>query len=495
MKKNLKIAACYIRVSTDKQEELSPDSQLKEIKKWAKDNGYILSNEYIFMENEGVSGRKAAKRDEFQRMIAIAKTKPKPFDAILVWKFSRFARNQEESTFYKGLLRKKLNIDVISISEPIIEGMFGRLIEMIIEWFDEYYSVNLSGEVMRGMTEKATRGGYQSDTPYGYRMDKETHIPVVIPDEADVVKHIFTSFAAGSSASSIARGLNAKGVRTKRGNSWELRTIDYVLSNPFYMGSVRWNRQHHESHTIKDSSEWIIAPGMHEAIISEELFGQAQALMAKRTSMRKIGERGVGNKYWLSGLIKCDTCGSSLFAGGKTSGGTRYLQCGAYVKGKCQVSHAVTERKIIDGMITALTMMLKSSDLSSYAKAAIVPTRLPETKHLEDALARLVQKEARIKQAYMDGIDTIDEYRANKQLLTDERIRIKNDIDNILNSKPEKIEQIDLPKEIQSIIDLLKSNVENDLKSDAIRSVIDHLVYVKKENRLDIHLVDSLKTL
>ena len=158
MKKELKTAAAYIRVSTDKQEELSPTSQLKEIKKWAKDNGYILTNEYIFMENEGVSGRKADNRLEFQRMIATAKTKPKPFDAIILWKFSRFARNQEESTFYKGLLRRKLGIDVISISEPILEGMFGRLIEMIIEWFDEYYSVNLSGEVMRGMTEKAHRG-------------------------------------------------------------------------------------------------------------------------------------------------------------------------------------------------------------------------------------------------------------------------------------------------------------------------------------------------
>lgn len=90
-------------------------------------------------------------------MISLAKNKPKPFDAILVWKYSRFARNQEESIVYKSLLRKQCNIDIISVSEPVLDGPFGSLIERIIEWMDEYYSVRLSGEVTRGMTEKALR--------------------------------------------------------------------------------------------------------------------------------------------------------------------------------------------------------------------------------------------------------------------------------------------------------------------------------------------------
>jgi len=128
MNNELKTAACYIRVSTDKQEELSPASQLKEIRKWAKDNGYILTDDYIFMENEGISGRKADKRPEFQRMIATAKVSPRPFDTIIVWKFSRFARNQEESIVYKSLLKKK-GVSVISISEPIIDDVFGSLIK------------------------------------------------------------------------------------------------------------------------------------------------------------------------------------------------------------------------------------------------------------------------------------------------------------------------------------------------------------------------------
>ena len=162
----LKTAAAYIRVSTDNQTELSPDSQIKEIRKYAKQHGYIVPNEYIFRD-DGISGRRAEKRPEFIRMIAIAKQKPAPFCAVLLWKFSRFARNQEESIFYKGMLSRN-NVEVKSISEPILDGPFGSLIERIIEWFDEFYSINLSGEVKRGMTERVERGGAVSITAFGY---------------------------------------------------------------------------------------------------------------------------------------------------------------------------------------------------------------------------------------------------------------------------------------------------------------------------------------
>ena len=73
-------------------------------------------------------------------MIALAKSKEHPIDTIIVWKFSRFARNQEESIVYKSLLKKN-DVDVVSISEPLVDGPFGSLIERIIEWMDEYYSI------------------------------------------------------------------------------------------------------------------------------------------------------------------------------------------------------------------------------------------------------------------------------------------------------------------------------------------------------------------
>lgn len=158
----------------------------------AKADGYIIPKEFIFEEKKGISGRKADNRPEFQRMIAVAKSqKPSPFKRLYLWKFSRFARNQEESTFYKGILRKKCGVEIKSVSEPIADGMFGRLIETIIEWFDEYYSYNLSGEVLRGMTEKALRSGYQAVPCLGYKAVGGGRPFVLDPDAVPIVEYIF----------------------------------------------------------------------------------------------------------------------------------------------------------------------------------------------------------------------------------------------------------------------------------------------------------------
>ena len=89
---SMKTAAAYIRVSTDDQIEYSPDSQLKALRDYAKRNDMILPEEFIYID-EGISGRTTSKRPAFNRMIGTAKSKPKPFDVILLWKFSRFARN------------------------------------------------------------------------------------------------------------------------------------------------------------------------------------------------------------------------------------------------------------------------------------------------------------------------------------------------------------------------------------------------------------------
>ena len=160
----LKTVCGYIRVSTHMQEELSPDAQFRLLKEYAANNSMIISRIY---QDLGLSGTKAEKRPGFQEMIADCKSKEHPYSAILVWKFSRFARNQEESIVYKSLLKKE-HVDVVSISEPLPDGFIGSLVERIFEWMDEYYSIRLSGEVKRGMTQKAIRGGYQGRMPLGY---------------------------------------------------------------------------------------------------------------------------------------------------------------------------------------------------------------------------------------------------------------------------------------------------------------------------------------
>lgn len=486
MSKELKTAACYIRVSTNKQEELSPDSQLKEIKKYAKANGYLLLSDYIFMEEEGVSGKRADNRREFQRMIATAKQKPKPFDVILVWKYSRFARNQDESTFYKGMLRKKCDIDVISISEPIIEGMYGRLIEMVIEWSDEFYSVNLSGEVMRGMTEKAQRGGYQSGVPFGYTYDKAARTPMVDLDAAEVVRNIFTWYVDGQRPIyDIAQRLNSMGIRTRTGNTWEMRTVKYVLENPFYIGKIRWNRQHHESHTIKDKSEWIISDGIHEPIISQELFEAAQTRIAQ-SSRKSKARPASAKKHWLSGMIKCSNCGSSLFVGARDKHGNVMFQCGGYLKGKCSVSHGIMEPRLTAAIIDGLTSFCLPETEVIYRKIE----RSDSTGGyalLQKQLDTLKQKEQRIRQAYISGIDTIEEYKENKELIQKEKESVTLQMKEYF--KPKKSTVIDFKMEIHNVIDIISSHADDSVKAEALHSIVDKITYIKSEDRLDFDLV------
>lgn len=234
---DLKLAAVYIRVSTDEQTELSPESQLETIRAYAEKSGYIIPEEYVFID-AGISGRSAAKRPRFNDMIAAAKQQEHPFDVILLWKFSRFARNQEESIVYKAMLRKS-RVDVVSVSEPIIEGPFGSLIERIIEWMDEYYSIRLSGEVKRSMTVNAQRGVRQTAPPFGYMAGPKGG-PSMVPEpaEADIIRECFSRYASGEIVWTLVSDLNARGIVTHRGGAIENRTIMYWLQNPVYIGKT-----------------------------------------------------------------------------------------------------------------------------------------------------------------------------------------------------------------------------------------------------------------
>ena len=274
---DLKIAAAYIRVSTDDQVELSPASQLVEIRKWGTANGYLVPDEFVFVD-EAKSGRKVTGRDEFRRLIATAKTKPKPFDAILLWKFSRFARNRDDAVYYKSILRKQLKIEVISIKEPIEDGKMGVIMESMIEAMDEYYSINLAEDVKRGMEEKHRRGELQATPSFGYTVLDNVLVPV--PEEAVYVQEIFSRFVSGEGFYSIARWLNSMGVKTHRGSTFANRTVEYILRNPVYIGKLRWNPAGRSRRDYADPNI-IVTDGKHEPLVSEETFQQAQTRIAQ----------------------------------------------------------------------------------------------------------------------------------------------------------------------------------------------------------------------
>lgn len=138
--------AIYARVSSERQDtDLSISAQLKALREYAARNRYHVVREFV---DEAESGR-SIDRPSFKQMIATARQETPPFEAILVWKLSRFARNREDSIVYKSLLRKH-SIQIVSINEPVEDTPSGRLLESIIEVIDEFYSANLSQDVLRG---------------------------------------------------------------------------------------------------------------------------------------------------------------------------------------------------------------------------------------------------------------------------------------------------------------------------------------------------------
>ena len=481
----MRIGALYIRVSTDDQVEYSPEAQIRVGLEYAKNNNIIIPKEYIF-QDDGISGRKAANRPEFQKMISMAKSEEHPFEVILVWKFSRFARNQEESIVYKNLL-KKSNVEVISISEPIPEGFIGELVQRIFEWMDEYYSINLSGEVMRGMTQRAIAGEYNGSPPLGYKM--ENGKPVIYPEQAEIVKRIFHMYVNERlSFFDIAKRLNALGYKTKRGGKFQNRTVAYIIRNEFYIGKIIWNKMDHATRKLKDPSEWIIQQGNYETFISEDLFDQAQTF--DKATTRKGKTRPTSTyKHWLSGMLVCSSCGGRLVRSYTNKTGLSSFQCTAYNHGACTTSHMVSESKIKPAILDGLKMALDGGDISfSINKVNSDDRECTEYSMLVNKLKNLDIKETRIKEAYQDGIDSLEEYKENKQLLQREREYLTEMMQKYKSEDNYAENKKQILSSIKSAYDVISAeNSTHQQKHEALASVVDKIVYNKKNEAISMY--------
>lgn len=471
----LKTAAAYIRVSTDKQTELSPDSQIKVIQEFAKQNNYIVPSEFIYRD-DGISGRSAEKRPSFNSMIAAAKQTPPPFSAILVWKFSRFARNQEEAIVYKSMLKKN-GVAVISCSESLDDSPYSSLIERIIEWMDEYYSIRLSGEVKRGMTEKVQRGQPVSVAAFGYDIVDKNYI--INEQNAHIVRKMYLDYLNGKGTRKIAAELNQLGIKTTRGNNWENRTVEYVLQNPVYTGKIRWNTKGKTSRNYDDENI-IITQGVHKQIIEQELFDKVQKLIAynhKRHS--HYTHSTVKSEYMLHGLVKCSNCGSSMTMSAKGQG----LQCIKYAKGTCKESHYISLKKInelvligIEKAFSTETIKLNIRNKTESNDSYIDYNALIEKEH---------QKLERIKTAYAEGIYTVDELKEYKK-------NIEQQI-NILSNRKESttFNENDLKKKLikenkKLLHELKSSELSEHEKNDILKCFVDKIYFNRKNSSVDI---------
>ena len=433
-----KIAAAYIRVSTDDQAEYSPDAQLAEIRKYAAAHGYVLPQEFIFLD-EGISGKHTDKRPEFNRMIGTAKQKPRPFDAILLWKFSRFARNREDSI-----------------------------------------ALNLAEEVKRGMTEKARRGGLQSTPAFGYRAENNVLVP--IPEEAALVRAIFDRFIAGEGLFPIAKWLNDIGVRTHRGNRFENRTIEYILRNPVYIGKMRWNPT---GRTRRDftNENIILADAQHEPLISPETWEAAQRRMAAVKAQWKYHGRPVTeHKRWLSGLIRCADCGSTLIFAAP-----HYWKCNGYVRGRCKSTQHISDEKLTEMLLTLMERDTQSEISVSYHTAQPRPEAADEAALLKEQRSQLSSKLERLREAYLSGVEDLKIFADALSALEERAAQLDQRLQSLTAPADKKAADLLMKEQISRCLDVLKDTTATmEQKHAAAHGAIDHCVFSKADNTLRI---------
>lgn len=470
-------AAVYIRVSTDDQLEYSPDAQRKDMLAYAERNNMLVLPDYIFID-EGLSGRRADKRPAFQKMIAAAKTKPKPFNVILVHKFDRFARSREDSVVYKSMLLRECGVKVISIKEDISDDKTSVILEAMLEAMAEYYSLNLADEVKKGMTEKAYRGEIQTVPAFGYSV--ENGKLEVIEEEAEIVRLIFRNFLLSESIVSIARKINAMGIRTHRGNLFDSRGVEYILNNPVYTGKLRWNPS---EKTLRNyfHPNLLIVQSTHTPIISDSDFELAQKLFVLRKE-KKRARPSSEMKHFLSGLVKCGACGSTLVYSHANKG----FQCHKYAKGLCGVSHFINAPKLEN----LVCEVINQDAVTGIGQVEIINiqqlVRQEDVEYINNQLSRTEVKIKRINDAYLEGVYSLDDFKRFKQTVQKEISELENQKAKLANEKT-AVKTKEAVQEIASkATAMFNSSLLIQEKKEIADSTLRNIVYSKSSQKVII---------
>jgi site-specific DNA recombinase len=404
-------AVAYVRESTEEQGKgFSPDAQRETIRKFAIENDLELIGEYCDFHS---GWRKSEARPEFQRLMA--EGAEGRFDVVLVFHTSRFARSQIESRRYKQLLRERLDIRVVSVTQPMGEDPTDPsafLAESIHEMFDEYYSVSLSFWTRSGLHEKARQGHLVGMLPWGYRRDPDTKLAVHDPERAPLVRSLFERYTTGQESDrTLAAWLNAKGARSNRNRQFGKDTVREMLCNAAYAGYVTGGRSRDRS---------IL--GLHEAIVTDELFDQVQEIRSGRTRVVKPGRPS--EEYLLRKLLHCERCGARMHGTRGSRAGIRRYQCSTHRHhGDCQ--QAMVKAEVLEEQLVA---WLHAFQPDAKLRDLVLDTIRAETQahpgEDQDRRRELLSQLDRLQDLYVLGDLAKPRYIMRRQALEEELQRL-----------------------------------------------------------------------
>ena len=475
--------AIYSRVSTIEQAEegYSIDEQERLLIEWCNKMGYEVYKCYA---DRGISGTDIKSRPSLKELLSEAEENK--FDMVLSWKINRISRKLEDVLKIVNLLENN-NISFKSYSEPFETNTpAGKMQFQIMALIGEFERGTIAQNVKMGMCAKARAGEWCGGRVLGYdlvQMEKQsgakrTKTKLVINEkEAEAVRFIFNEYGNGKGYKAITNQLNKLGHKTKLGNNFSVGSIREILTNPVYIGKVRYNVRQNwsEKRRRNINANPIITDGIHEAIIDETLWDKVQAILSsKKGKPARIHD----GEFPLTGILKCPKCGAGMVISrttNKMADGTKkriaYYACGNWKNKGTAVcnSNSIRAEKANEYVFNKLSELLTNEKMVKSIVRNVNNERVRKVNpakedlvRIDNELKKLDKKRAKLFEAYEDEIITKEEFRERKDELTN-RVKV-------------------LEEEKAPLLVTLSDNVNDELPYELIKSVLENFSKVLIES-------------
>lgn len=294
--------AIYVRVSTEEQAKhgFSIRGQIEKLRQYCEAMDWTVIGVYI---DDGKSGKDIDGRPEMKRLLVDVENRK--IDTVLVYKVDRLTRSLKDLINMVEIFNDK-ECDFVSLQESIdTKTATGRMFLKIVGIFAEFERENIAERTRFGMEKKAKEGYLlvTNTSPLGYDKVKGDKIIQVNKEESKLIKFIFNTYLDNNTTiTGLARELNIRGYRTKKDFPFTGKCVKGILSNPVYVGKVRYCRD--------DNERTFIVEGKHDSIISDDIFEQVQRKIEK-IKMKSYTKRPKENHYYCGSLF-CGICGERM---------------------------------------------------------------------------------------------------------------------------------------------------------------------------------------
>lgn len=420
---------------------------------------------------EIVSGDSIAARPQMQALLS--DVEQRKYEGVLVMEIERLARGD---TIDQGIVAQAFRNSETKIITPI------KTYDPNNEFDEEYFEFSLfmsrreyktiKRRMQAGRLASVKEGNYigQAD-PFGYRKvspSPKVHTLEIIPEQAEIVKMIYDMYLKGLGAKAIARELNKMGIQPQRRECWEAPSIKKILSNPLYIGKVRWQTK---------SSGDMLYDGLHEPIIREDVFERVQKKRAENPAVQVPNNLTLKNYY--NKVLYCGNCGHQLRR--RSINGCEHMLC---TYAQCRGKVVSSKMELIDEAVLS-AMMYRINELEEIkSKGKDVSENIIEV----DKRSPLISESEKIKRQLNKLHDLLEQdvYDINTFL---ERSKILKSKLDLINSKLAEIESEDSKPKQSADEAIVKLNylIENfktsdvDGKNKLLKSVANKIFYYKSE--------------